>query len=255
MINIYSNEEIYLIRQSAQLVAKTVIEVEKQIKPGVTTLFLDKFAEDYIRSHGAIPAFKGYGGPRNPFPGTLCISINEEVVHGIPGSKIIRDGDIIKIDCGNVLNGFYSDHAKTFMVGEVSAEIKNLIRVTKESLYLAVKLAKDGVRLGDVGFAIQSNVENNGYSVVRDLVGHGIGRKLHEEPAVPNFGKQGTGGVLKAGMVIAIEPMVNMGTWRVKTLRDGWTIITADKKPSAHFEHTVLIGNEKSEILTEMDNG
>lgn len=255
MINIYSEEEIYLIRLSAQLVAKTVIEVEKQIKPGVTTLFLDKFAEDYIRSHGAIPAFKGYGGPRNPFTGTLCISINEEVVHGVPGSKMIKDGDIVSIDCGNVLNGFYSDHAKTFFVGEVSEEIGKLIQVTKESLYLAISLAKEGIRLGDIGFAIQSYVESNGFSIVRDLVGHGIGRKLHEEPAVPNFGRQGTGAVLKAGMVIAIEPMVNMGTWRVKTLRDGWTIVTADKKPSAHFEHTVLIGNEKSEILTEMENG
>lgn len=250
MINIYNAEEISLIRESCRLVAKTLIMLESYVKPGVNTLFLDKIAEDFIRSHGAIPAFKGYGGPRNPYPATLCVSVNEEVVHGLPGNRELKDGDIVGIDCGNVLNGFYGDHAKTFEVGEVTSDSKDLIRHTRTSLELGLAQAKAGNRVNDIGHTIQSYIEGKGYSVVRDLVGHGVGRQLHEEPAVPNFGKAGSGPVLKAGMVLAIEPMINRGGWRVKVQRDGWTIVTADKSMSAHFEHTVLVGEQSAEILT-----
>ncbi|NUQ81684.1 MAG: type I methionyl aminopeptidase [Bacteroidetes bacterium] len=250
MINIYNAADISLIRESCRLVAKTLIMLESYVKPGVNTLFLDKIAEDFIRSHGAIPAFKGYGGSRNPYPATLCVSINEEVVHGIPGDRVLKDGDIVGIDCGNVLNGFYGDHAKTFAVGEVSPENQELILHTKASLDLGLSKAVAGNRVNDIGHAVQTYIEDKGYSVVRDLVGHGVGKQLHEEPAVPNFGKAGTGPLLKAGMVLAIEPMINRGGWRVKVQRDGWTIVTADKSMSAHFEHTVLVGEQSAEILT-----
>lgn len=250
MINVYNAEEVSLIRESCRLVAKTLIVLESYIKPGVNTLFLDKIAEDFIRSHGAIPAFKGYGGPRNPYPATLCVSVNEEVVHGIPGNRELKDGDIVGIDCGNVLNGFYGDHAKTFAVGEVPADTMDLIRHTRLSLELGLAKAKAGNRVNDIGNTIQTYIEDKGYSVVRDLVGHGVGRQLHEEPAVPNFGKSGSGPLLKPGMVLAIEPMINRGGWRVKVQRDGWTIVTADKSMSAHFEHTVLVGEQSAEILT-----
>ncbi|MBN8704394.1 MAG: type I methionyl aminopeptidase [Bacteroidetes bacterium] len=251
MINVYTGEELSLIRESARLVAKTLIFIESQVKPGVSTLFLDKIAEDFIRSNNAIPAFLGYGGSRNPYPATLCVSINEEVVHGIPGGRYLKDGDIVGIDCGTILNGFYGDHAKTFLVGNVSESCKKLVEITRQSLDIGIEQAIEGNHVNDIGSAIQAFIESNGYSIVRDLVGHGVGRKLHEDPPVPNYGKKGTGAVLQAGMVLAIEPMVNMGSWRVKVLRDGWTIVTADKKNSAHFEHTVLVGKDKAEILSQ----
>lgn len=251
MITIYTEEEISYIRASAKLVANTLNFIETQVKPGVSTLFLDKIAEDFIRSNNAIPAFLGYGGSRNPYPATLCISINEEVVHGIPGARYLKDGDIVGIDCGTILNGFYGDHAKTFFVGSVSESNKKLVEKTKESLDIGISMAIEGNHVNDIGAAIQSFIESNGYSVVRDLVGHGVGKKLHEDPPVPNYGKKGVGPVLREGMVLAIEPMINMGTWRVKVLRDGWTIVTADKKNSAHFEHTVLVRKDKAEILSQ----
>lgn len=250
MITIYAADEIEKARKSCQLIAKMLNEVEKLVKPGVTTEEIDKSAEDFIRANGAIPAFKGYGGVRNPFPATLCISVNEEVVHGIPGKRVLLDGDIIGIDCGCVLDGFYSDHAKTFIVGESALSDKTLVETTKTALEIGITKAVAGNKVNDIGQVIQEYVESKGYSVVRDLCGHGIGKHLHEDPPVPNYGRAGTGAELKEGMILAIEPMVNMGTWRVKTLRDGWTIVTADKKRSAHFEHTVLIKNGKSEILT-----
>ncbi len=250
MIHIYSSEEIELVRKSCKLIVNMLNNLEVFVKPGITTLQLDKIAEDFIRSGGGIPAFKGFGGPRNPFPATLCISVNETVVHGIPGKRVLLEGDIVGIDCGCILNGFYSDHAKTFHVGETSEVDKKLVDVTLKSIALGIEQAVEGNHVNDIGFAVQTFVESNGYSVVRDLCGHGVGRKLHEEPPVPNYGKKGTGSLLKEGMILAIEPMVNIGTWRVKTLRDGWTIETADKKRSAHFEHTVLVKKDKAEILT-----
>lgn len=251
MINVYTDEEIILIRESARLVAKTLVFIESQIKPGVSTLFLDKIAEEFIRSNNAIPAFLGYGGSRNPYPATLCVSINEEVVHGIPGARYLKDGDIVGIDCGTIYNGYYGDHAKTFLVGNVSDSNKKLVEITRQSLEIGIEKAVEGNHVNDIGNAVQTFIESHGYSIVRDLVGHGVGKKLHEDPPVPNYGKKGTGVILQAGMVLAIEPMVNMGSWRVKVLRDGWTIVTADKKHSAHFEHTVLVGKNKAEILSQ----
>jgi len=251
MIAIYTDEEVSLIRASARLVARTLDFLEPHILPGVSTLFLDKLAEEFIRSNQAIPAFLGYGGPRNPYPATLCVSVNDEVVHGIPGGRYLRDGDIVGIDCGTILNGFYGDHAKTYLVGQCDDKAIQLVEVTQKSLEIGISKAVEGNRVNDIGSSVQSYVESFGYSVVRDLVGHGVGKKLHEDPPVPNYGKAGTGAVLKAGMVLAIEPMINEGTWRVKVQRDGWTIVTADKKLSAHFEHTVLVGKEKPEILSQ----
>lgn len=250
MITTYSSEEIEKARNSCRLISNMLKEVEKLAQPGITTGEIDKVAEDYIRSHGAIPAFKGYGGSRNPFPATLCISVNEEVVHGIPGKRVLLNGDIVKLDTGCVLDGFYSDHAKSYLVGEGSEEDKKLIESTRQALEIGISKAIAGNRVNDIGNAIQMFIESLGYSVVRDLCGHGIGKRLHEDPPVPNYGRPGTGAELKEGMLLAIEPMVNKGTWRVKTLRDGWTIVTADKKRSAHFEHTVLVRKDKAEVLT-----
>ncbi|MFA8299435.1 MAG: type I methionyl aminopeptidase [Hyphomicrobiales bacterium] len=249
MIYIKTDEEIELLRESALLVGKTLAEVARNIKPGVTTKELDTIAESFIRDHNAEPGFKGYGG----FPGTLCMSVNDEVVHGIPGDRIIVNGDIVSIDCGVLKNGFYGDSAYTFPVGEVDERILNLLSRTKKSLYLGIEQAVVGRRIGDIGFAIQSYVESFGYGVVRDLVGHGLGRSLHEDPQVPNYGKKGTGIKLQDGMVLAIEPMINLKSRKVIQDSDGWTYRTADKMPSAHYEHDVVIREGKADILSTFE--
>lgn len=249
MIQLKTDEEIEIQRQSSLLVGKTLAEVAKHIEPGIKTSYLDKIAEEFILDHGAVPGFKGYGG----FPGTLCISVNDEVVHGIPGERELIDGDIVSIDCGTLMNGFYGDSAYTFAVGNVDAEILELLKRTKESLYLAIEQAVAGKRIGDIGYAVQKHVESFGYSVVRDLVGHGVGRNLHEKPEIPNYGKRGSGIKLKKGMCLAIEPMVNLGVKEVSQDNDGWTIRTADGKPSAHFEHDVAVRNEKADILSTFE--
>jgi methionyl aminopeptidase len=246
MIYFKSKEEIELLRESSLLVGKTLAEVARMIAPGVKTISLDKMAEDFIRSNGGIPGFKGYNG----FPFTLCISINEQVVHGFPGERVLLDGDIVSVDCGVLMNGFYGDSAYTFPIGTVDAGVLQLMKRTKESLYLGIEMATDGKRVGDIGFAIQNYVEEFGYGVVRDLVGHGVGKHLHEKPEVPNFGKRGTGIKLRDGMVIAIEPMINLGVKNVVQESDGWTIRTSDRKPSAHYEHTVAVGRDKADILS-----
>lgn len=231
MIYLKTDEEIELMREANQLVGKTLGELAKHIAPGVSTLQLDKIAEEFIRDNGAVPAFLGYGG----FPNSICASVNEHVVHGIPSSKVLlNEGDVISIDCGTLLNGFVGDSAYTFSVGEVTPEVKNLLKATKESLYLGIQNAVEGKRLGDVSFAVQSYCESKGYSVVRELVGHGIGRKMHEAPEVPNYGKRGCGSLLRSGMCICIEPMINMGSRNVVFEKDGWTVRTKDKKYSAH---------------------
>jgi methionyl aminopeptidase len=249
MIYYKTEEEIKLIKDSSLLVAKTHAEIAKYIKPGVTSIFLDKIAEEFINDNGGKPAFKGY----NKFPNTLCVSPNEEVVHGIPNDKPIKSGTVLSVDCGVLKNGFYGDSAFTYEVGETKEDFKNLLKVTRDSLYKGIEQALIGNSIGDIAFAIQSHVENNGYSVVRELVGHGIGRNLHESPEVPNYGKRGKGLKLKSGLVIAIEPMVNYGNKDIFQLSDGWTIKTRDMLPSAHFEHTVLVKNDEAEILSSFD--
>jgi methionyl aminopeptidase len=246
MIKIKSLEEIELMRESALLVSKCLGLIAKEIKPGVTSLYLDKLAEEFIRDNGAIPGFLGMYG----FPNTLCVSPNEQIVHGIPTDKSLENGDIISIDCGVLKNEYYGDHAYTFEVGEVNADTKKLLQITKESLYLGINEFKIGNRVGDIGFAIQNYVEKYGYGVVRELVGHGLGKKMHEEPEIPNYGRKGTGKKLVNGMVIAIEPMINLGTHKIIQLKDGWTIKTADLKPSAHFEHNVAMIDGKPELLS-----
>ncbi|MDA3905816.1 MAG: type I methionyl aminopeptidase [Bacteroidales bacterium] len=238
--------EIELLRESSLLVGKTLAEVAKILKPGVSTRALDELAESFIRDNGAIPGFKGYGG----FPGTLCISINDEVVHGIPGERIVKDGDVVSIDCGTYKNGFYGDSAYTFAIGNVSDDIKLLLQRTKESLYFAIEQAVVGRRVGDIGYAVQNYCESYGYGIVRDLVGHGLGRNLHEKPEVPNFGRRGTGAKLKEGMVLAIEPMVTLGDYNIKQDTDGWTIRTIDGLPTAHFEHDIAIRKGKADVLS-----
>jgi len=249
MIYYKTNEEIDLIKESSLFVSRTLAEVAKYIEPGVTSLKLDKIAEEFIHDNGGVPAFKGYNG----FPNALCISPNDQVVHGIPNNTPYTDGDIISVDCGVLKNGFYGDSAYTFAVGEVSPEVQNLLVVTKASLYRGIEQAVAGRRLHDISYEIQRYCESHGYSVVRELVGHGIGRSLHEAPEVPNFGKRGSGLKLQTGLVIAIEPMINLGVKNVSHGKDGWTIRTADRKPSAHFEHTVAIRREKAEILSSFD--
>lgn len=239
-------EEIEYIRKSSLLVGKTLAEVARNLKPGVTTLELDSLAERFILEHGAKPSFKGYHGFRH----TLCISVNEEIVHGIPGSREIKDGDVVSIDCGVYLNGYHGDSAYTFPVGTVDEEVLQLLRVTKTSLYRGISMARAGNRIGDISAAVQDYAEANGYGVVRELVGHGLGRNLHEKPEVPNYGKKGSGPVLKSGMTLAIEPMINMGVRSIKQLNDGWTVITSDRKPSAHFEHTIAVTDGEPEILS-----
>ncbi len=249
MIFYKTKDEIELIRQSALVLGKTHGEVAKLIKPGVKTIELDRIAEEFIRDHGGHPSFKGY----NDFPGSLCISVNEAVVHGIPGDYELKDGDIISIDCGVFLNGFHSDSAYTYAVGSVSPEVKKLLQITKESLYKGIESARVGSRIGDISHTIQRYVEANNFTIIRELVGHGLGKSLHESPEVPNFGKRGRGTKLKEGLVIAIEPMVNLGKRNVVQDEDGWTIRTADRLPSAHFEHTVAINNGTCDILTTFE--
>jgi methionyl aminopeptidase len=249
MIKIKTAEEIELMRESALIVSKTLGMLAKEVKPGVSTLTLDALAETFIRDHGAIPGFLGL----YDFPNTLCMSPNAQVVHGIPNSKPLEEGDIISIDCGALKNGFYGDHAYTFEVGSVSPEIKKLLEVTKASLYKGIEAFKAGNRVGDVGFAIQEFTEKHGYGVVRELVGHGLGTSMHEDPEMPNYGRRGRGKKFIEGMVVAIEPMTNMGTHRINQLKDGWTILTADGKPSAHFEHNVALVNGKPELLSTFD--
>ena len=239
-------EEIELMRESALLVSKTLGEIAKVIKPGVTTLQLDKLAEEFIRDNGGVPGFLGLYG----FPNSLCMSPNAQVVHGVPNNNALQDGDVISVDCGVLKNGFYGDHAYSFEIGEVALEVKKLLKVTKESLYVGIREFRIGNHVEDVGNAIQKYCEGHGYGVVRELVGHGLGTKMHEEPEIPNYGKRGRGKLFIEGMTVAIEPMINMGTKNIKQLKDGWTILTADGKPSAHFEHNVALVDGKPELLS-----
>jgi methionyl aminopeptidase len=250
MIFLKTDEEIELLRISNQIVAKTLAEVAKQIAPGVSTSRLDRIAEEFIRDNGAVPGFLGYGG----FPKSLCTSVNDQVVHGIPSDEVIlKEGDIISVDCGAYMNGFHGDSAYTFPVGEVKAEIMQLLKTTKESLYLAIEQAIEGKRIGDIGNAVQSHCEARGYSVVREMIGHGVGRNLHESPEVPNYGRKGNGIMLKTGMTLAIEPMINMGKRQLVFEKDGWTTRTIDRMPSAHFEHSVAVRRGKADILSTFD--
>jgi methionyl aminopeptidase len=246
MLYLKTDEEIGLLKESNMLVSRTLAEIARHISPGITTLYLDRIAETFIRDHGGIPAFKGYGG----FPGTLCTSVNDEVVHGIPSDYILKEGDIISVDCGVILNGWYGDSAYTFAVGEIDEEVRRLMAFTKASLEDGVREAVAGNRVGDISWAVQSRAESGGYSVVRELVGHGLGKKLHEQPEVPNYGRRGTGPKLKKGLVICIEPMINLGRKETVQMNDGWTIRTADGKPSAHFEYAVAVEKGKADVLT-----
>ncbi len=251
MILIKSKTEIDFIRESNKIVAETLQLVKHHTRPGVSTLELDKIAEDWIRSNGGVPAFKGYKQYGTiDFPGTICASVDEEVVHGIPGNRILKEGEIFSVDIGVLKDSYYGDAAISIAVGEISDDKKLLMKVTEESLYKGIEAAIVGNRIGDIGAAVQQYVESFGFSVVRDLCGHGVGRKLHEDPQVPNYGKKGTGAILKNGMTIAIEPMINIGTHKVDVAEDGWTVITADRKPSAHFEHSIAIFDGKTEILS-----
>ena len=248
MIELKSERELVYMRDAGKVVAETHQELAKAVAPGITTKELDQIAEDYITSQGAIPAFKGYRG----FPATICTSINEEIVHGIPGLRSLKTGDIISIDIGAVINGYYGDAAVTLPVGEISEEAARLLEVTEQCLYKGIEQAQVNNRLTDISHAIQSYVEANGFSVVRDFVGHGIGKKMHEEPQVPNFGMPGRGPRLKPGMCLAIEPMVNMGSYHVEVLLDNWTVVTSDKQLSAHFEHSIAVTEKGPLILTKI---
>ncbi len=242
-------EEIAIMRDAAQIVSRTLGKIAEVLEPGITGAELDKLAEEYIISQGAIPGFKGLYG----CPSTLLISINEQVVHGLPTDRKIQDGDIVSVDCGAIYKGFYGDHAYTFAVGDISDEKKQLLKVTEECLYLGIEQARTGNRMEDIGWAIQTHAEKHGYGVVRDLVGHGLGRKMHEDPQVPNYGRRGRGKKIENGLTIAIEPMINVGTEKVELLEDQWTISTADGKPSAHFEHDVAVVDGKPVILSTFD--
>ena len=246
MINIRSKSEILKLSKAAAVVRDLLNEIESLVKPGISTIDLDNFAEQFIIENGAKPGFKGLYG----FPSTLCISINDEVVHGLPSNRILKDGDIVGIDVGSIFDGFYGDHAKTFAVGSISDDKEDLLRVTKECLHIGINEAKPGNRIGDIGFAIQAHAERFGYSVVKDLVGHGIGEKLHEEPQIPNYGIKNSGPLIKKGMCFAIEPMINLGSEEIFTTEDKWTVCTKDGSCSAHFEHTVTINEEGAQILT-----
>ena len=254
MIFLQTDDEIELLRQSNLLVGKTLAEVAKLIKPGVTTKELDRVAEEFIRDHGAIPTFKGFPNPFGPpFPGSICTSVNEQVVHGIPGDTVLKDGDIISVDCGTLMNGYCGDSAYTFCVGEVAPEIIDLLKVTKEALYKGIEMAVHGKRLGDIGYAVQQHCESHSYGVVREFVGHGIGKNMHEDPQVPNYGRRGTGTLLKKGMCIAIEPMITLGDKKIGMEADRWTVRTMDRKCAAHFEHTVAVGLDKADILSSFE--
>ena len=253
MIYLKSESEIKLLKESALIVSRTLAKVAEYIEPGIPTNKLDQIAEDYIKSQNARPAFKGYGGASNPFPATLCISVNEEVVHGMPGTYELQEGDIVSIDCGVEKNGYFGDHAFTFGIGECDDETKLLLENTYNSLSEGINQAKHGNKIGDISHAIQNYCEEKGLGVVRDLVGHGIGKSMHEEPSVPNFGKKGTGKRLRSGMSLAIEPMITAGDWRVKTLDDGWTVVTTDGSKAAHFEHDIVVRDGEPEILSTFD--
>ncbi|MBQ6681716.1 MAG: type I methionyl aminopeptidase [Prevotella sp.] len=250
-----TEDEIELMRHANQLVAKTLAEVGRHIKPGVTTLQLDKVAEEFIRDHGAVPTFKGFPNPYGgPFPGSICTSVNDVVVHGIPdATTVLKDGDVISVDCGTLLEGFNGDSCYTFCVGEVSDDVRQLLKTTKESLYLAIEQAQAGKHIGDISSAVQTHCEQQGYGIVRELTGHGIGKEMHEDPPIPNYGRRGNGTMLKAGMCIAIEPMVTMGKKDIYMMPDRWTIRTRDGKPAAHFEHTIAIRKGKAEILSSFE--
>ena len=241
-----SKEEIELMREAALVVSKTLGMLASEVKPGVTTLYLDKLAEEFIRDYQAIPGFLGL----YDFPNTLCMSPNAQIVHGIPNDNPLQNGDIISIDCGAIKNEYYGDHAYTFAVGQIKPEVEKLLKITKESLYVGIRELKVGKRVGDVGFAIQQYCESHGYGVVRELVGHGLGKTMHEDPEMPNYGRRGRGKKFVEGMTVAIEPMINMGTKNIEQLKDGWTILTKDRKPSAHFEHDIAIVNGKPELLS-----
>lgn len=254
MIILKTDEEIELLRQSNLLVGRTLAEVAKMIKPGVTTKQLDSVAEQFIRDNGAEPTFKGFPNPYgSPFPATLCTSVNSQVVHGIPNDIPLKEGDIVSVDCGTLLNGFCGDSAYTFCVGEVAPEVLQLLKTTKEALYKGIENAVHGKRLGDIGYAVQSHCEAQGYGVVREFVGHGIGRKMHEDPAVPNFGRRGSGSLLKKGMCIAIEPMITLGDRKIFLEEDRWSVRTRDNKFAAHYEHTVAVGMGKADILSSFE--
>ena len=254
MIFLKTKDEIELLRQSNLLVGRTLAEVAKLIKPGVTTLELDRVAEEFIRDHGAIPTFKGFPNQYGePFPATLCTSVNEQVVHGIPNNIPLKEGDIISIDCGTLLSGFCGDSAYTFCVGDVDPEVLRLLRITKEALYLGIENARIGKRIGDIGYAVQQHCESNSFGVVREFVGHGVGRDMHEDPQVPNYGKRGYGTLLKEGLCIAIEPMITQGARQIVMERDGWTVRTKDRKFAAHFEHSIAITSDKADILSSFE--
>lgn len=250
-----TEDEIELMRKANQLVGKTLAEVGRHIKPGVSTLQLDRIAEEFIRDNGAIPTFKNFPNPfGEPFPASICTSVNDVVVHGIPSDKtILKDGDIISVDCGTLLDGYCGDSCYTFCVGDVSPDVMRLLKTTKESLYKGIEVAIAGGHVGDIGYAVQSHCEARGYGIVRELTGHGIGRKMHEDPSVPNYGKRGNGVMLKDGMCIAIEPMVTMGDRKIGLLPDKWSILAIDRKPAAHFEHTIVVRKGKSEILSSFE--
>lgn len=254
MIFLKTEDEIELMRKANLLVGRTLAEIGKVIRPGVTTKELDKIADEYIRDNGAIPTFKGFPNPYGPaFPAAICTSVNEQVVHGVPNDEPLKEGDIVSVDCGTLLDGFNGDSCYTFMVGEVSEEVRTLLRVTKESLYLGIENALAGRRIGDIGYAIQQHCEGHGFAVVREFVGHGIGREMHEDPAVPNYGRRGNGTMMKNGLCIAIEPMITMGTREVNLMPDKWTVVTRDGKPAAHFEHTIAIHHGKADILSSFE--
>lgn len=254
MVYLKTDEEIELLRLSNQLVGKTLAEVAKHIKPGVTTKMLDKVAEEFIRDNGAVPTFKGFPNMNGqPFPASICASVNDVVVHGIPTDEELKDGDIISVDCGVLMNGFCGDSAYTFCVGEVAPEVKHLLEVTKEALYLGIEQAVAGKRLGDIGDAVQNHCQTSGYGVVREFVGHGIGHEMHEEPAVPNYGARGRGMMLKSGLCIAIEPMITLGNRNIYMENDGWTVRTIDHKPAAHFEHTIALRQKGADILSSFE--
>lgn len=254
MIFLKTEEEIELLRASNLLVAKTLAEVAKLIKPGVTTRELDRVAEEFIRDNGAIPTFKGFPNQYgDPFPSSLCTSVNDQVVHGIPNDVPLCDGDVVSVDCGTFMNGFSGDSAYTFCVGDVDPEVRRLLKVTKESLYLGIENAVIGKRIGDIGYAIQQHCESNSFGVVREFVGHGIGKSMHEDPQVPNYGKRGYGTLIKKGLCIAIEPMITQGSRQIVMGRDGWTVKTKDRKVAAHFEHTIAIGVNGADILSSFD--
>lgn len=254
MIYLKTDEEIELLRKANLLVSGTLAEIAKIVRPGITTLEMDALAEQYIRDNGAVPTFKGFPNPNGPaFPASICTSVNDVVVHGIPDNVPLKEGDIVSVDCGTYVDGFCGDSCYTFCVGEVAPEVKTLLEVTKRSLYLAIEQSDAGRRLGDIGFAVQSYCESNGYGVVREFVGHGIGHEMHEDPQVPNYGCRGTGKQLKNGLCIAIEPMITMGSNKLRMLPDRWGVVTSDGKPAAHFEHTIAIHNGKADIMSSFE--